>query len=115
MAIRRAFLDGNLVLPVPYILHRFHLPITLEQDLPKTMAKCKVTLYVDIVSPFGYMAYYMLQVSRILGQCPLFPSMPSGIILSFHPQAAPKFLYVGVYSEPLFVLVRHIGLSLVLS
>jgi hypothetical protein len=28
------------------------------------MAKAKLTLYVDIVSPFGYMAYYMLRVSR---------------------------------------------------
>ena len=27
------------------------------------MAKSKITLYVDIVSPFGYMAYYMLRVS----------------------------------------------------
>src|ERR1700738_4849182 len=78
------------------------------------MAKCKVTLYVDIVSPFGYLAYYMLRVSRILRQCPLLPLIPSAIMLSFHPQAAPTS-YVGVYSELLFVLVRHIGLFLALS
>jgi hypothetical protein len=59
------------------------------------MVKCKVTLYVDIVSPFGYMAYYMLRVSKILRQCPLPPSIPSDMIPSFHPQAAPKFSYVG--------------------
>ena len=35
-------------------------------------------------------------------------------MLSFHPQAAPNFLRWG-YSELLFVLVRHIGLSLALS
>jgi hypothetical protein len=28
------------------------------------MAGPKITLYVDIVSPFAYMAYYMLRVSN---------------------------------------------------
>lgn len=27
------------------------------------MAKPKITLYVDIVSPFAYLGYYMLRVS----------------------------------------------------
>ena len=29
------------------------------------MARPKLTLYVDIISPFAYMAFYVLQVSRV--------------------------------------------------
>lgn len=38
------------------------------------MAKPKITLYVDIVSPFGYMGYYMLRVSWVPFPFP-FPSI----------------------------------------
>ena len=35
------------------------------------MAQPKITLYVDIVSPFGYMAFYLLKVgvSLFLTSC----------------------------------------------
>jgi hypothetical protein len=77
------------------------------------MAKCKVTLYLDIVSPFGYMAYYMLRVSRTLSQCSLLPLTPGAVILfvPFMSRAESRW----VYSVLLFVLVRQIGLSLPLQ
>lgn len=39
--------------------YRARLFITSISD---TMAKPKITLYVDTVSPFGYIAYYVLRV-----------------------------------------------------
>lgn len=37
------------------------------------MAQPKINLYVDVISPFGYLAFYMLQVS------PTSPSVSWGV------------------------------------
>ncbi len=46
-----------------------------------SMAKCKLTLYLDVVSPFGYMAYYMTRVRFYHNQ--LFTPYSTGIPMYF--------------------------------
>lgn len=45
-----------------------------------TNVKPKITLYVDVVSPFAYLGYYMLRVSKFFAFFSFFfsPFIPSG-------------------------------------
>lgn len=67
-----------------------------------TITKPKITLYVDIVSPFAYMAYYILRVSPPPG---LSPSTLVTSILTHHAptQHDPIFATCDVKYIPIFL------------